>query len=135
MFHPRSAVPLSAVTDGTTNTIAFGEIVLSPRNEDRRGRYWNAENTNALVTTLFPPNSLRGDVLLGNSQRCVDAPYAPCLSITGTGGRGLAVRSVHPTGANILLVDGSVRFVSNAVNQVTYKALGSRNGGEVLGEY
>jgi prepilin-type N-terminal cleavage/methylation domain-containing protein/prepilin-type processing-associated H-X9-DG protein len=40
--------------------------------------------------------------------------------------------SYHPGGVNVLLVDGSVRFVSQTVNLATWRALGTRNGGEVL---
>ena len=32
---------------------------------------------------------------------------------------------------NILLVDGSVRFITDSVNVVTWRALGSIGGGEV----
>jgi prepilin-type processing-associated H-X9-DG protein len=41
--------------------------------------------------------------------------------------------SSHTNGLNLLLCDGSVRFVSNSINILTWRSLGSRNGGEVLG--
>jgi prepilin-type processing-associated H-X9-DG protein len=40
--------------------------------------------------------------------------------------------SLHPGGVNFLFGDGSVRFVTNTINPVTWVALGSRNGGEVI---
>jgi prepilin-type N-terminal cleavage/methylation domain-containing protein len=40
-------------------------------------------------------------------------------------------RSNHSALVNVLLMDGSVRTVSNSVNLVTWRAYGSRNGGEV----
>jgi prepilin-type processing-associated H-X9-DG protein len=40
--------------------------------------------------------------------------------------------SNHPGGANILMADGSVRFLKNSVSQLTVWALGSRNRGEVI---
>jgi prepilin-type N-terminal cleavage/methylation domain-containing protein/prepilin-type processing-associated H-X9-DG protein len=43
--------------------------------------------------------------------------------------------SEHPGGANVLLGDGSVRFVSELIHQPTWAALCSRNGGEVVGEF
>ncbi len=46
-----------------------------------------------------------------------------------------AARSRHTGGVNLLLVDGSVRFVYNGVNLDTWHALGSRAGGEVVGDY
>ncbi len=41
----------------------------------------------------------------------------------------------HPGGCNVLLGDGSVRFVSEMVNQLTWAALASVAEGEVVGEY
>jgi prepilin-type processing-associated H-X9-DG protein len=43
--------------------------------------------------------------------------------------------SLHPGGANILLGDGSVRFVEESIALSTWAALSSRNGGEVIGDY
>jgi prepilin-type processing-associated H-X9-DG protein len=40
--------------------------------------------------------------------------------------------SYHPGGANVLLMDGSVRFVKSGVALATWNALGTRCGGEVL---
>jgi prepilin-type N-terminal cleavage/methylation domain-containing protein/prepilin-type processing-associated H-X9-DG protein len=40
--------------------------------------------------------------------------------------------SNHPGGVNVMLADGSVRFVKNSIAQTTWWALGTRNGGEVI---
>ena len=40
--------------------------------------------------------------------------------------------SAHPGGVNVLAGDGSVRFVKNSVSVLTWRALGSRSGGEVI---
>jgi prepilin-type N-terminal cleavage/methylation domain-containing protein len=44
-------------------------------------------------------------------------------------------RSYHPGIVNVLLMDGSVRSVSNNINPTTWRALGSRAGGEIVGDY
>jgi prepilin-type N-terminal cleavage/methylation domain-containing protein/prepilin-type processing-associated H-X9-DG protein len=44
----------------------------------------------------------------------------------------LAATSMHPGGVNALFADGSVHFVKNSVNPVTWYALGSIAGGEVI---
>lgn len=45
-------------------------------------------------------------------------------------------RSYHSGGiVNVLLMDGSVRSVTSQINLATWRALGSRNGGEVVGDY
>ena len=44
-------------------------------------------------------------------------------------------RSYHPGGVNTVMVDGSVHFIANSIPQMTWRALGTRNGGEVVGDY
>jgi prepilin-type N-terminal cleavage/methylation domain-containing protein/prepilin-type processing-associated H-X9-DG protein len=44
----------------------------------------------------------------------------------------LSASSRHPGGVNALFADGSVRFVKNTVDPVTWRALGTINGGEVV---
>jgi prepilin-type processing-associated H-X9-DG protein len=43
--------------------------------------------------------------------------------------------SYHPGGVNVLLGDGSVHCVTYNVNPAKWRALGTRNGGEVVGDY
>jgi prepilin-type N-terminal cleavage/methylation domain-containing protein/prepilin-type processing-associated H-X9-DG protein len=40
--------------------------------------------------------------------------------------------SYHPGGVNTTMGDGSVKFIKNSVNQITWYALGTRSGGEVI---
>jgi prepilin-type processing-associated H-X9-DG protein len=40
--------------------------------------------------------------------------------------------SRHPGGANVSMADGSVRFVKTTVNIQAWRALGTRNLGEVI---
>jgi prepilin-type processing-associated H-X9-DG protein len=44
----------------------------------------------------------------------------------------IAARSRHAGGVNTLMADGSVKFIKDSINVVTWQALGSRNGGEVV---
>jgi prepilin-type N-terminal cleavage/methylation domain-containing protein/prepilin-type processing-associated H-X9-DG protein len=46
-----------------------------------------------------------------------------------------SANSAHSNGVNVLLFDGSVRFVTYGVSLDTWRALGTRNGGDVVGDY
>jgi prepilin-type N-terminal cleavage/methylation domain-containing protein/prepilin-type processing-associated H-X9-DG protein len=63
-------------------------------------------------------------------------PAYPSCSTNGTGAGqnpgSVNMTSYHPGGANVLLTDGSVRFLKNSTNIQTIWALGSRAGGEVI---
>jgi prepilin-type processing-associated H-X9-DG protein len=39
-------------------------------------------------------------------------------------------RSEHPGGVNLLMADGSVRFVSESISPAAWRGLGTRNGQE-----
>ena len=54
----------------------------------------------------------------------------------GTCGNGIfAARSYHTGGVHTMLCDGSVRFISENTDLNTWRALGTRAGSEVLGEF
>jgi prepilin-type processing-associated H-X9-DG protein len=41
--------------------------------------------------------------------------------------------SAHTNGVNLLLCDGSVRFVPNSISVTTWRSLATRAGSETLG--
>ncbi len=65
--------------------------------------------------------------------------YPTCQECSGCGWGDsdgvFPARSYHPGGANHALVDGSVRFISETIDTKTYQFLGTRKGGETLGEF
>jgi prepilin-type N-terminal cleavage/methylation domain-containing protein len=46
-----------------------------------------------------------------------------------------AYGSMHPGGCQVALTDGSVRFLAETISPITFRALGTRAGSEVLGEF
>ena len=122
--------------DGTWNT---------PRNETNvfrtyrflRERLGNPAATTRQtgVTTCFPPNTrvpyTSGGVLYDidfNSMR--EGQTATAITYAA-----VTSRSYHTGGVNILLMDGSVRFVRDAIPRAVWIAMGTRAGGEVPVEY
>jgi prepilin-type processing-associated H-X9-DG protein len=52
--------------------------------------------------------------------------------VTRSSGHGLSTaRSRHSGGVNAWHCDGSVRFISDSIDMPTWRALATRNGGEV----
>jgi prepilin-type N-terminal cleavage/methylation domain-containing protein/prepilin-type processing-associated H-X9-DG protein len=90
----------------------------------RRGFMWASGEIRCVAYNhYYPPNTPNYD--------CVNND--PANGYVSTGFR--AARSLHPGGVNLLLGDGSVRFVSNGVDPGTWRALGTRSGGEVPGDF
>jgi hypothetical protein len=81
---------------------------------------------------LNPPNTTVRDTQV---YQGVSLKQAPQTTIANNGTQALYARSYHPGGVDVSLGDGSVRFMSNNVSAVVYKALGTRNGSEPAGEF
>ncbi|HWG47201.1 MAG TPA: DUF1559 domain-containing protein [Gemmataceae bacterium] len=84
-------------------------------------------------TTVFPPNTSVA-YASGGTTHDVDFITATESSLGDTYA-AVTSRSYHTGGVNALLMDGSVRFINNSVAVGTWRALGSRAGGEVVGDY
>jgi len=87
------------------------------------------------VTTTFPPNTkvpyatggTTYDIDFNSSREGKTVNRLTYAAVTS--------RSFHTGGVNVLLMDGSVRFVSNSVSPTTWQALGTPAGGEVVSDY
>ena len=119
-------VTIGDITDGTTNTLFIGETQEGHRTG--QSNIWSNGNrfTSSLRGTSTPmnfpldPNGADGLVFSGSVS---GAAGGRC-----NGGFG----SFHTGGANFGFGDGSVHFLSESINPITYSAIGSRNGGEVF---
>jgi prepilin-type N-terminal cleavage/methylation domain-containing protein/prepilin-type processing-associated H-X9-DG protein len=131
LFFSLSEIAIGEIKDGTTNTVMVTELLLSPDigSHDIRGRYYNPAHGGVLFSTRVPPNTLVPDRLNWCSDNPI--PAAPCIW-TGTN-MFVSARSNHSGGVNTGFADGSVHFLSQHIDPILYKALGSRNGGEVIG--
>ncbi len=84
-------------------------------------------------TTVFPPNTLVS-YPSGGTTNDVDFITATEASLGDTYA-AVTSRSYHTGGVNVVLMDGSVRFITNSIAPMTWRNLGTRAGGEVVGDY
>ena len=99
----------------------------SQADNDWRGDIQNDDGVFKFMT-LLTPNSSAPDVVnwaIPNND--------PLMPVSTAGLEYSAARSRHTGGVNASLCDGSVRFVSNSISLGTWEALGTMNGGEVVG--
>jgi prepilin-type N-terminal cleavage/methylation domain-containing protein/prepilin-type processing-associated H-X9-DG protein len=140
VFGFRYGARISDIVDGTSNTMAIGEYLTGvPQDEyalDLRGVHWIDLPGLSQIYTRLSPNSSSPD-LVYPSTFCYNRPdlQLPCAGSNMLEVATAASRSRHPGGVNVLLADGSVRFVEQNINRATWQALGSIAGGEVLEEF
>jgi prepilin-type processing-associated H-X9-DG protein len=151
IFYANSKVKPTDVRDGLSNTAAFSESSLGPGGgdvisataPDYRTWYrmlgiadtfsdtacsmagpWRATRNSTWADGALP-TGLYNHLLLPNSS------VPDCIRHSNPGRK--AARSFHANGVNVLLADGSVRFVTNSVSPFTWLAVATRAGGEVIG--
>ena len=139
-------VRLADVTDGASNTLFFGERsrwdpnynTFAERGWDWPLRYYgNWCGTSRLslahvTLSSYSPINYRlpfsYDTRAGASPpagAAADFTYYIDLRVCAFG-------SSHPGGANFALADGSVRFLSETISLMTFRALSTRRGGETV---
>jgi prepilin-type N-terminal cleavage/methylation domain-containing protein/prepilin-type processing-associated H-X9-DG protein len=139
---------LSDIKDGTSNTILLLEGLNSTVTPGWGGPIGDIQLGNmggSMLSTYQTPNTAVADQPVGPCpQDRGDTVYrAPCQQLRplerGTPydsvGAWAAARGKHSGGVNVALCDGSVRFVGDGVDLRTWRALGTRAGGEVVGDY
>jgi prepilin-type N-terminal cleavage/methylation domain-containing protein/prepilin-type processing-associated H-X9-DG protein len=87
------------------------------------------------VTFALTPNTV---VKFSSGGQDYDVDYVSSRDGSSATNRSFASmisRSYHPGVVNVLLMDGSVRSVSSTIDLPTWRALGTRAGGEVVGSF
>jgi prepilin-type N-terminal cleavage/methylation domain-containing protein/prepilin-type processing-associated H-X9-DG protein len=156
VFYADSKTRMTDITDGTSNTAMASESILGEGGADITGtpttvdvRRVYAVNTGAATTPLtdsacagitgFRKTRNYGWADGGISNMSYNHYYAPnaktpdCLGRVQPGWK--AARSFHTGGVNVLFGDGAIRFVRDGIAIDTWRALATRSGGEVIGDY
>lgn len=105
-FHDLSPIRLASIRDGLSNTIlvvekateTFRELdAVEPASSKRYGWYFTGNWGDTLATTFFPPNMIMK------------------VSLVAGPSHTRAASSLHPRGVNVLMGDGSVRFIKDTI--------------------
>ncbi len=161
LFNSQAAVRFADVTDGTSNTAAFSESLLPDPDvpggtvltERNKGRVIVGDGSGGDPTLTVEWCTRFGQPVASQSRRATrwvdgfifytayyhwwepNSRIPDCAKWSPLRSLWQMARSRHPGGVNLGLCDGSVRFVSETVDLETWRALGSRNGNELLGQY
>jgi prepilin-type N-terminal cleavage/methylation domain-containing protein len=133
-FNKTCSMKLTSISDGTSNTVGMAEV-LQGVGSDLRGFVWWGDA--AGITGYLPPNTSLPDVIYTTGY-CNNLPQRgrPCTGVpTATNPSMFAARSQHTGGVNVGLCDGTVRFVNNNIALLTWQALCSAQGGDLVGDY
>jgi prepilin-type N-terminal cleavage/methylation domain-containing protein len=144
VFAANYGAAIQDITDGTSQVALVAELRVGPSNLDPRGIWAMGFPGASLVNAgrdahnPAPNNKLFGsgvgDELEDASAWCTAAIAAQGMGCDtdGTLMTGGMTRSLHVGGVQFVLCDGSVRFISENIDQVNYCRLMSRNDGQVI---
>lgn len=93
-----------------------GDPTRGTWSSDRGNQWLNGHLTYTIYNHFYTPNQ-------AGKWDCKNSSNSHALT---------AARSYHTGGVNTLLLDGSVRFVSNSVTPTSWQALATIAGGEVI---
>ncbi len=131
VFAVNSSNGFRDIVDGASNTVAFSEVRYSMNASDARGVWASAWMGGGAFSTGLQPNSTSGE----RTPSCTDSTRLPACTTDTGGGQIAPARSLHVGGVHACLADGSARFISENINSNIWRALGTRNNGEQLGEF
>ncbi len=159
VFLRKVVVNLGEVVDGLSNTALFSEMVKGDGDDSRITyesdwfRIGGASSTSAVYSACNGNSGSKGGsnqisrsgrnwtygnyiptrynhVMPPNSRSCSAGSGGQLDAQVNTSGGATTASSYHPSGVNLALCDGSVRFIKNTISIPVWRAIGSRNGAE-----
>lgn len=142
--------PLRRVTDGLSKTALVGERWYQLRTWTF-GSYYSVRDTDGVGSPKGPQQRTAVSSAKNFDRRYLpnadldrvgyyalhleeDRPALPADATKSIKFNNLPFGSFHPGGVHFALGDGGVRFTADDIEEETYLALGSRDGGEVVSE-
>ena len=135
------------ITDGTSNTILLAEILTRESNWDCRGCWGRSMGAVFSAFTGAVPDEGPEGIATPNIPAVEDFRDFPvycggsgdtltvCDDEPGDGRGGVAARSRHSGGVNVLLCDSAVRFVNDSIDAIVWRSLTTVDGGEIAEAY
>jgi hypothetical protein len=119
------------IVDGTGHTLAVCEVLGYDSKKDPRGAWTIHVPGSSLFTARYGPNSFGSDRLpICDTSIPKDNPLYCGRAYKDDGNLWAAARSAHPGGVVASTCDGAVRFVSDGINLLTWRALATRAGSD-----
>jgi prepilin-type N-terminal cleavage/methylation domain-containing protein len=113
-------VKIKQIPDGLSKTIYMGEVRVRCSSHAAEGWAWS-HSGNGLISTVVPINF----------DSCSDIAALECGS-WDTWSSALGFKSAHPGGAHFVMGDGSVHFLPDSIDMLTYNRMGGKaDGGAV----
>ncbi|MGE3822113.1 MAG: DUF1559 domain-containing protein, partial [Isosphaeraceae bacterium] len=152
-FGPYGLTPIASFTDGLSHTMMTSEKVVGTtagrsttrdwvkvhRTKATEASEWVRICSNLPGTVAFEPHGGHTWMIGGGVNTDFHTATTPNSLTPDCGSKlfdlGFGVfgaRSLHPFGVNVLLADGSVRRCASTIDPAVWRALGTRNGGEVF---
>jgi prepilin-type N-terminal cleavage/methylation domain-containing protein/prepilin-type processing-associated H-X9-DG protein len=125
------AGPNESIPSDPASVATFTGATQEFKSDSGHTEWVDARTHQTGFTTTFPPNTKIPHTVAGvaydidfNSMREGRSATVPTYA-------AVTARSYHTGGVNALLMDGSVRFFSETITLATWRAMGTRAGGEV----
>ena len=124
LFQRDTAVRMTSIPDGASNTIVIAEMSWTSPTYGTRYRTW-VRGGDAVVGAGRPAFV----VSCRNVTDAINSIFTANLIVPYN---DMPFGSMHTGGANFAFGDGSVRFLRQSLDMASYRALASRDGGEVI---
>ena len=135
MFFNDLATKATEVTDGMSNTFLLGETVqgISGKYQSTYGPWWGAGSHSSTYGVTYYPSYSLVTAYLPNAPATIAYPTVATLtSPTVMFPLSGDFSSFHPGGVNMLMGDGSSRFIKRSISVYPWCALATIAGGEVV---
>jgi prepilin-type N-terminal cleavage/methylation domain-containing protein len=125
---PLSHLPVSKITDGSSNTILFGEMSWDAGPQEPWIVGSTSRNQNPVTSSYGVVYNAKNIRYLPNERRFVDQNgKVEALSTN------MSLGSNHPGGTHVVMSDGAARFIRNEIDlEGVYKPMASRESGETF---